>query len=317
MISRLHVDALRLHVQPGLDDGADLHLGDLGIGDAQPAAAVAEHRVELGQLVHAHADPGQRHARSCCAITFWPASSCGRNSCSGGSSRRIVTGRPFIARKMPSKSSRWNGSSLASALRRPASSSARIISRIGVDALALEEHVLGAAQADALGAEVARHAWRLPACRHWCALPARGTCRPSAISLLEVAARASASLVAISPAMTSPVEPFDATATSPSAKVRSPMLMVRAFASIVHSRRHPTRSTCPCRARRPPRGWSCRRVLVRMPRRHVHAAQVFGDGFLAHQDHRLALLGPGVGLVGVEDDLPDGGARAGRQAAWR
>jgi hypothetical protein len=35
----------------------------------------------------------------------------------------------------------------------PASVSARIISRIGVDAVALEEHVLGAGEADAVGAE--------------------------------------------------------------------------------------------------------------------------------------------------------------------
>ena len=33
-----------------LEDGAGLHLVDLGIGDAEPAAAMAEHRVGLGQL---------------------------------------------------------------------------------------------------------------------------------------------------------------------------------------------------------------------------------------------------------------------------
>src|SRR2546427_2935278 len=38
-----------------------------------------------------------------------------RNSCSGGSSRRIVTGSPSIARKMPTKSSRWKGSSFLTA----------------------------------------------------------------------------------------------------------------------------------------------------------------------------------------------------------
>ena len=58
-------------------------------------------------------------------------SSCGRNSCNGGSSRRIVTGSPFIALNSPAKSSRWNGKSFASAFSRPAASSARIISRIG------------------------------------------------------------------------------------------------------------------------------------------------------------------------------------------
>ena len=45
---------------------------------------------------------------------------CGRNSCSGGSSSRIVTGRPVMMRKISTKSSRCIGSSLASAARRPA-----------------------------------------------------------------------------------------------------------------------------------------------------------------------------------------------------
>ena len=42
-------NALRLDVHGGLDDGARLHLGDFGVGVAQTAAAVSQHRVELGQ----------------------------------------------------------------------------------------------------------------------------------------------------------------------------------------------------------------------------------------------------------------------------
>ena len=56
--------------------------------------------------------------------------SLGRNSCSGGSSSRMVTGYPSIARKIASKSDRCIGSSLASAARRPSVSDARIISRM-------------------------------------------------------------------------------------------------------------------------------------------------------------------------------------------
>ena len=41
---------LRRHGQHGLEDGARLHLGDLGIAHAEPAAAKPEHGVELGQL---------------------------------------------------------------------------------------------------------------------------------------------------------------------------------------------------------------------------------------------------------------------------
>ena len=48
---------------------------------------------------------------------------------------------------------------------------------------------------------------------------------------------------------------------------------------------------------------------------HAHAAQVFGGCLLAHQDHHLALLGPGLGLVGEEHHLPGGRARRRRQAA--
>src|SRR5438034_333533 len=57
----------------------------------------------------------------------------GRNSWSGGSRRRIVTGSPSIARKIPMKSLRWNGRSFFTAAWRAAESVAMIISRtIGI-----------------------------------------------------------------------------------------------------------------------------------------------------------------------------------------
>ena len=69
---------------------------------------------------------------------------------------------------MPAKSSRWYGSSLASA-------AFALLERLGedhlahrVDAIAFEEHVLGAAQADADGAERDRRSRPAPACRRWC-----------------------------------------------------------------------------------------------------------------------------------------------------
>jgi len=51
-----------------------------------------------------------------------------------------------------------HGRSLFSARRRPPSSRATIISRIAVDAIALEEHVLRSAQPDAFSAEASRDA---------------------------------------------------------------------------------------------------------------------------------------------------------------
>ena len=78
----------------------------------------------------------------------------GRNSCSGGSSSRTVTGSPSIDSNSSMKSAFCSGSSAPSAASRSSSVSARISRSTSLAALA-EEHVLGAAQADALGAEPA------------------------------------------------------------------------------------------------------------------------------------------------------------------
>ena len=68
----------------------------------------------------------------------------------------MVTGRPSIASKMPTKSSFWNGSSLASGLLAALLVVGEDHLPHGDDPLVLaEEHVLGAAQADAFGAELA------------------------------------------------------------------------------------------------------------------------------------------------------------------
>ena len=58
----LDLDAFLLHLRGGLEDRPRLHLGDLGIDDAQPAAAEAEHRVELVQLLDALLDARRGHA---------------------------------------------------------------------------------------------------------------------------------------------------------------------------------------------------------------------------------------------------------------
>ena len=89
-----------------LEDGARLHLGDLRIGDGEPHAAEAEHRVELVQLGRAALElVGARRPwpRPTSAIS---ASVCGRNSCSGGSSRRMVTGRPAMMLEQARRSRR-------------------------------------------------------------------------------------------------------------------------------------------------------------------------------------------------------------------
>ncbi len=62
------------------EDGARLHLGDLRIGDAETAAAMSEHRVELVQLFHPTQQLRQRFLQLGCALspkrcTFRPAPS--------------------------------------------------------------------------------------------------------------------------------------------------------------------------------------------------------------------------------------------------
>jgi hypothetical protein len=153
------------------------------------------------------------------AMMRWLASSCGTNSCSGGSSRRMVTGRPSISRNSPSKSPRWIGSSLARALRRPASSSAKDHFAHRADAVALKKHVFGAAKSDTRGAEFAGHHGffrRVGVGAHFqpAVFVGQASVRPKS-------PLSSASMVGICPSYTSPVEPLSEI-QSPSCQVWSP-----------------------------------------------------------------------------------------------
>ena len=114
----------------GLEDRAGLHLGDLGIGDGEPAAAEAEHRVELVQLARARAAASRRKGRARSRPPAISASVCGRNSCSGGSSRRIVTGKPAMIVEELDEIVALHRQELRERGAAAASSSARIISRI-------------------------------------------------------------------------------------------------------------------------------------------------------------------------------------------
>ena len=168
------------------DDRLDLHLVDLGVRDPEPArracrASGSSSRdvldaVERAARARSRSSDSSIRARSTSAAS---SGRFGRNSCSGGSSSRIVTGRPAIASKRPSKSSCWSGSSSASASRRSSVA-------VGHDhrphlglAVVGHEHVLGAAQADALGAELARLLRRPRGRRRWRARRAGGSRRPT------------------------------------------------------------------------------------------------------------------------------------------
>ena len=116
MISGLGVLAGLDQLGGGLEDRPDLHLGDLGIGDARGARRGGP---SWGwSRAAARRASGRRPtvmpralASSACA-----ASSCGTNSCSGGSSRRMVTGRPSIASSVALMSRLTKGNSSSTRL---------------------------------------------------------------------------------------------------------------------------------------------------------------------------------------------------------
>ena len=138
-------------------DRADLHVGQAGDDQAEPDAAQAEHRVLLVQPAHrgrAASGPSRWPSSPASAILTDRSVRSGRNSCSGGSISRIVTGRPSMASRISTKSPRCSGSRASSACWRSSSvlGQDQVLDQLA--ALA-EEHVLGADQADAAGAEPA------------------------------------------------------------------------------------------------------------------------------------------------------------------
>ena len=152
------------------------------------------------------------------ASTWRPRiSSCrGRNSCSGGSSSRMVTGSPSIASRMPDEVGALQGEQrLERGL--------FLFRRLGEDhplhgrQPVAEEHVLGAAEADALRAELARLEPRPRAGRRWRAPSSCGSssAQPSTMPNGPVG---SGVTTGTSPTTTSPVPPL-IEMTSPSCTV--------------------------------------------------------------------------------------------------
>ena len=157
----------------GADDGAGLHLGDLGIGDRETATAVAQHRVELVQGVDGgfQVVKGQAHIvgeSTDFLVLMWQELVQGRIQVADG--HRVALHRLENALKVAAlHGQQFCERALA------------LFYRLGDDHLAdggdpvgLKEHMLGAAQADALRAE------SVPSgCRHWCGLSGCGSHPPS------------------------------------------------------------------------------------------------------------------------------------------
>ena len=143
-----------LDVDSGADDSLGLHLGDLGIGDGQTAAAVTHHRVELVERIDDSLDLGNGLALSL-----------GQSLDVG-----FLGGNELVERRV--KETDGNGVAFESFIellkvallirQDLLESYFALFESIGADHLAesgdtvaFEEHVLGTAEADALGAQLA------------------------------------------------------------------------------------------------------------------------------------------------------------------
>ena len=151
----LRIDLLRLALDRRLDDRADLHAEDLGVGDRQTATAVAEHRVRLMQLRDAALDLLEAEAHLLRELGLL----------------LLVVRHELVERRV--KQAHGDGQAVhrgedadeVGALERQQLRE-RLLARLGrlaedhladrSRALAAEEHVLGAAEADADRAELAR-----------------------------------------------------------------------------------------------------------------------------------------------------------------
>ena len=115
--------------------------------------------------------------------------------------------QPVHRLEEPAKSARCSGSSSSRASRRSGSSRARIMRLHHRQPLGLEEHVLGAAQADALGPERARALGVRAGSRRWPGRPAGGTRRPSRAASISQGPRVGGASCRAARAKTSPVVP--------------------------------------------------------------------------------------------------------------
>ena len=152
----LHVDAARRHLARRRGDGAHLHLVDLGIRDAEAAAAVAQHGIELAQRLERRPHGGRvrtERTRQLANVLV-------------GVRQELVQRRIQQADRDGQAVHGLEDAHEVSALKRQklGQRTGALLGAGGEDHLLhrqdsrrLEEHVLGAAQADALGPELPRH----------------------------------------------------------------------------------------------------------------------------------------------------------------
>ena len=193
-----------------------------------------------------------------------------------------------------------------------------LLGRLGQDhaahhrqAVLAEEHVLGAAQADALGARACGRWPRRRRCRRWSARPGGpcGSRRPTTSTV----AKAAGGLAAVSGTWPGHHDARAAVEGDPVAlgEGHAPGAH-RAVAQAEHLGADHRRLA-------PTPGHDGGVADQAAPGGEdalggQHAVHVLGRGLVAHQDDLLAPLGRGGGVVGAEVDLPDRRARAGPEA---
>ncbi len=317
----LDLDAFLLHHRGGFEDRARLHRGDFGVADAEAAAAEAEHRVELVQLRHARVDPRDRHAELLREVGLLLL----------GLRQELVQRRVEEpdGRRMALERAEDAGEILALVRQQLVQRRLPLVERLRedhfahrVDAVALEEHVLRAAEADARRAERDRVLGLLRRVGVGAHVHARRLVAPFH-QLLEVPEllRLPGGLVVVD-------QPGDDLGRR------------GLHASRVHLARGAVdRHEVAFFERLPVDGHLARLVvdlhgggaadadLPHLPRdergvrgdaaarrqdalRRNHAAQVFGRGLQSNEQDRLSLFGGGDGALGVQVDLSRGGARS-------
>ena len=297
----------------GLEDGAGLHLVDLGEQDAQPAAAQAEHRVallEVGEAApdHADVDPGGRGDR--------------------GQLVALVRQELVQRRVEQADGYRQAGHDLEQLdevgplhrqdLGQRPGPALGVVGQDhllhGDDAVGLEEHVLGPAQADAFGTELDRGARVERRLGVGADLEPAGGVGPlhqqgKVVRKLRVDRRDGAQHHRALRA----VEGDDVALGQPHAALRRHRLLGigdrevagTADAGLAHAPRHD----------RGVAGHAAARGQDALG--GVHAVDVVGRGLDPHQDHGFAGGRHPLGMVGGEHDLAGHGTRRGGQALAR
>ena len=151
---REDLDVAAEAVDRGLDDRADLHVQDLGIRHAQAAATVAQHRVGLVQLLHARTHLRDRHPhdlRKLGLLLLLVRHELVQRRIDQADRDRLALHRLEDADEVLALVREQLVKGLDAGLLRLRED--HLAHR--ADAVSLEEHVLGAAEANAFGPEVA------------------------------------------------------------------------------------------------------------------------------------------------------------------